>query len=401
MSDINIIAAVLDSRGAFDSVEHRVDEAALSPQATVWWTAIVDWYARDPAATAVELGMIRERVKRDLNPKHVDAIIGWFDDVPESVSPGNVVSEVIAVQRQAKGFEVQSAIAANESGEKIGKLMDELGVLLRQEQGGGEPTFEITSSTDAMLDKRRGERIPLAPESLNRRVGGGAVRGSHILVFGRPDSGKTLFTINLVAHFLKSNYSVLYIGNEEPTTRTNVRLMGSLMERTIQQVEKNLDKALTYVNEQGWWKRYRSVQMTPGTMAEIEDAISYFKPDVVILDQLRNVRSGGQKLTNRLEENATGFRALLSKYNVLGISVTQAGDKTERHGQEVPAVLSMSDVDSSRTGLPGQCDLMLGVGVTEELFSHGKRMLSLAKNKLSTERTPFLVDVDLERTLIR
>jgi hypothetical protein len=133
----------------------------------------------------------------------------------------------------------------------------------------------------------------------------------------------------------------------------------------------------------------------------VEAAIAYFKPDVEVLDQLRNVQGGGQKLTNRLEDNATGYRALLSKYNCLGVSVTQAGDKTERHGQEVPAILSMSDVDSSRTGLPGQCDLMLGVGVTEELFAHGKRMLSLAKNKLSTEKTPFLVDVDLERTLIR
>src|SRR5690606_11302405 len=119
--------------------------------------------------------------------------------------------------------------------------------------------------------------------------------------------------------------------------------------------------------------RLRMLELTPGTISEIDYYLEEVQPDVLVLDQIRNIRGGGDKLTQRLEQVATDVRSLLKKHGAIGVSVTQAGDKTERHGQEPPIWLSMADVDSSRTGLPAQVDLMLGIGVNEELRAQGVR----------------------------
>ena len=41
----------------------------------------------------------------------------------------------------------------------------------------------------------------------------------------------------------------------------------------------------------------------------------------------------------------------------------------------------MGDVDSSNTGIPGACDVLLGVGATDQQKAQGSRVLSLSKNK--------------------
>jgi hypothetical protein len=111
----------------------------------------------------------------------------------------------------------------------------------------------------------------------------------------------------------------------------------------------------------------------------------------------------GEKMTQRLEQVAIEWRQFLSQ-GYLGVSVTQANDRTERYGQEPPIILTQSDIDSSRTGVPGANDLILGVGVNDELRLRGQRMISIAKSKLSSKKDakePFLVEMDTDRCKVR
>ena len=82
-------------------------------------------------------------------------------------------------------------------------------------------------------------------------------------------------------------------------------------------------------------------------------------------------------MTQGLNRIAIQFRSLLLDYGLIGVSVTQANDRTQHSGQEPPIWLGLGDVDSSRTGLPAQADLMLETDdfawITRELHALARR----------------------------
>jgi KaiC/GvpD/RAD55 family RecA-like ATPase len=401
MLDQKVLASCLDSRKAYDRVRDHVVEEELSPQARAWMPLIREWYARDRSATAVDRGILRERAKRAFPEKHKETLLAWFDDLGESVSPENVATELLDLKRHVAGMELQQLMASGAPRDKLAAAVRRYEALL---EAADLHTSEANWCDDddemeRMLDPSG--RIPLCPDALNKRAGGGAVPGDHILIFGRPEAGKTLFTVNMVAGFLKSGRRVLYIGNEESLYKTRKRVITNLLRCTPEQYDNNRTKGREIARQRGL-DRLRMLELTPGTISEIDYYLEEVQPDVLVLDQIRNIRGGGDKLTQRLEQVATDVRSLLKKHGAIGVSVTQAGDKTERHGQEVPIWLSMSDVDSSRTGLPAQVDLMIGIGVNEDLRAQGQRAISLPKNKLHPggSHEGFLVSVDTLRSIV-
>ena len=90
--------------------------------------------------------------------------------------------------------------------------------------------------------------------------------------------------------------------------------------------------------------------------------------------------------TNQLEEAANAMRNIAKRYDAIAITVTQAGDSAQGK-----AVLDMGDVDSSNTGIPGACDVLLGIGGTEQQIAQGIRTLSLSKNKIGGVHDSFPV----------
>jgi hypothetical protein len=149
--------------------------------------------------------------------------------------------------------------------------------------------------------------------------------------------------------------------------------------------------------------RLTMVQMVPGSISELEDLTEKHAPSVLVVDQIRNLSGPEDGMTQKMEQNAIRFRSLLNRKRLIGISVTQAGDRSQGHNQDGPLYLSAGDVDSSRVGLPGTADLQIGIGCNKEFYARGMRMLNFAKNKLSSEpgsREPLIVRFDLSRSMV-
>ena len=143
--------------------------------------------------------------------------------------------------------------------------------------------------------------------------------------------------------------------------------------------------------------------MQPGSVSALTKDVEEFTPAVVVIDQLRNMSSPEEGMTQRLEANAIRFRNFISQYGLIGVSVTQAGDKSQKHGEDTPIWLSSGDVDSSRVGLPAQVDLMLGIGGNSEMLQRGQRAVSMVKNKCATgalSREGFICQFDLARSIV-
>lgn len=399
MLDAQIIASCIASREAYDRVRHYVDPKEFSPQGGVWWPIVEQWYKADPSAKRCDAKIIRDRGKRELPENHLDTLLGWYDDLPEPASPENTAAELLALQKQQRGLEIQHAISSEKDPDKLAGMLDEYSKLVRATSlSRSELQWSTFDTMLETLDEKN--KIPIAPKKLNDRLKGGGVPGDFILVYARPEAGKTMFVVNMACGFLKMGYKVLYIGNEESTDKTLMRVTCNLLNRTEDAVKANAEAAHTAAKKRGLDK-LRIGHMSPGTVAEIELLVEEFEPDVLVVDQIRNLEGPGQKMTQKLEAVGGQLRAMIGRHGVLGVFVTQAGDHTERMGQEPPVWLTMSDIDNSRTGLPGHADLIIGVGVNHDMKSHNTRAISLPKNKLGNDHEGFTVTVDEDRSRVK
>ena len=125
-----------------------------------------------------------------------------------------------------------------------------------------------------------------------------------------------------------------------------------------------------------------------------------FKPDCLVIDQLRNMHANAKVGTRaqNLDLVAAATRRLLTKHNCVGISVGQAnaGD----HGKQ-KLFLEMDDFDESRTGVPASADLMVALGVDSAMEANRQRAVNLPKNKLTGRHDHFQVKVDTDRSIMQ
>lgn len=405
MLDGKVIEACLQSRDAYEMVRNHVELDELSLQGQTWFPLIKEWYDGDRKAQRVDRDVLIAKGTRDLPEAHLDTLIGWISNLPEVESPKNVVKDLLELKRYVKGNELSQAIQGRQN-DKIDDLLSEYSELrAATELGRSEVTWTMDNG-DMESQLNRDNLVKVAPKRLNDKLLGGAGPGSTILIFGRPEAGKTLFTVNMVAGFLKKGRRVLYVGNEEGTYRTRKRIINNLSDRGNDAYDEDPSGTIALAEERGL-KDLFICHMQPGSPGEIEAIVKDVKPDVVVVDQIRNLTlsgKGNDKLTDRLGELGTQMRSMANRHAFVSVSVTQAGDKTERHGQEPPPWLSMSDVADNRTSLAAQFDVMLGVGCTEELRRTGTRAISIVKNKLSDKddaHEGFVVQVDVTRSKVR
>lgn len=396
MIEQKVMGAIIQSRKAWDRVKSHLSKDDLSPQGQMWLELIRDYYARGDALY-VDFALLKREGERKFPEKHRETLLGYIDNVDTRTSPDNVVHDLLEVKRFVVGNQLCAAIQDNDR--KLEEIYESYGELMKATSL-GHSEIKWTMDDDEMNTRLdRDNLIPIAPMELNQKCKGGAIRGDHIVIFGRPESGKTLFTVNMVGGFLKTGHSVLYIGNEEDTYKTRKRIVCNLANCTPSQYEEQTDKALERARERGLDK-LSICHMQPGSIPEIDEVLAEVKPDVLVIDQIRNLYvPKADSMTVKLEKLGIEVRSLLSKHGCLGVSITQARD-----GETKSAWLTMEEMDSSRTGLPAQADLIVGVGVTEELIRNNQRALSLCKNKLNEDpdgRVGFMVRVDPARSKVK
>lgn len=404
MLDGKVISALIQSRDAYDKVRDHLTKEDLSPEGQMWYPLIRKWYSSDRTAKSIDLDLLIEQGERELPEQAKRSLVDWITGLPEEPSPQNIVTNLIELKRFLTGNKLCEAIQ-NRKHKDISSLLTEYAELRDATTLG---TSEITwtmddEEMDATLN--RDNLIKVAPKRLNEKLAGGCIRGDHILIFGRPESFKTGFTVNMVSGFLRQGLRVLYIGNEESTYKPRKRIINNLSGMNNDEYLENKELAMQRARDAGFDNLY-ICRMYPGTLAEIEDAVKDTHPDVVVLDQIRGVDhpvANGNR-TEKLTLLGERFRNMGAKHNFLAVSITQAGDKTERHGQEPPEWLSMSDIDSNRTGLAGAVDVLIGIGVNSELESYGKRAISMCKNKNSDAEDShegFYVEIDKRLSKVR
>ena len=397
MHDGNVVAACIDSRAAYDRVSEFVDATEFTPMARFWWDLVVEWYKRDPGADSIDRDVILDRGERRAGEKHRETMVGYFsDNLSRSGSPDNVVAELIEVKRHVKANELLGA--SNGSVEEVLPVAKEYVALLEAETLEKDTWVEAGDDDDIHFELDESAKVTVLPQALNKRLRGGASPGDHIVIFGPTEIGKSLFAINMVAGFLRQGKRVLYVSNEDAAVKVRLRVRSNLAHMSPDEIRGNPAEAIARSRDKGIQNLFTG-NMDPGDVRQIERKVEEVNADVVVIDQLRNLhalRGGrGASGTQRMDQAAQEVRSLLIRQQLIGVSLMQA--HAGEHGKRA-VWFHYDDVDSSRTGVPGTADLLIGIGADDEMLLQNMRAISLCKNKLGDNHEGFVVSVDTARS---
>lgn len=403
MSERTVLVACIKSRAAWDSVQKEGAADDFSEQGRVVLDAVTEYYNNDSAAQVTDPEILAASVSRKYsNPKHKKLFSELIAGLAaETVSPPNVVSDLLHMRKEVAGNKLASALLGSRSTDIDALLADYQRWSVAAAAASSDavvktiPVMRGVDLSELVAKEREEGLIPILPRALNDHLRGGLRRGHHVIVFAQPEIGKTMFVINAVSGFLKAGLTVLYVGNEEPVEDLIMRTVGRLSGMTIAEIEADPSRAEKLARERGY-DNIIFAPLSPGAPPVIESLVREYKPDVVVLDQLRNLDLGEQNYTVKLEKAATAARNIAKRYRVVVLSVTQAGDSASNKD-----VLDKGDVDYSNTGIPAQADVMIGIGASVQSLEANRRVLTLCKNKRSGSHAIIPVTVEVAYNRIR
>lgn len=374
----HLISAAINSRRAFETLTSRNIESELSPSAQIIFEQMRKYYESDSSVDKANAELVAEYIKESY-PKFYQQLKSVLMSLPDS-SGENAVALWLRHKRKEIGQRLASALADNRvDDEKVKALMEEYEFYKSYVVEEIQRTLSGVSAEELLESENRDGLIPLYPRCINDALGGGIDRGEHIIVFGRPDYGKTQFIINAVSVMLSRGFKVLYCCNEEPPKKILLRIISRLADKDVNEVKASPGGAFDLAVDRGY-NNLVVHQMLPGTPFEIDAMVAKVAPDVVIVDQLRNLKIRGTVgLTQKLEEGGQFMRTIGSKHNVAVISVTQAGESAHNKLN-----LDYNDVDSSNTGLAATADHIIGVARNEEFRAKSMVVLCICKTKGGT-----------------
>jgi archaellum biogenesis ATPase FlaH len=392
MQERKILSAFVKDRKSYEEVKELLDRSDFDSITLHLIDLVGEYYATDPKASNVDVEILADRFARQSQSAKLENTVKSILTTLPDVSEGNVLRELREIKAYRLGLKLAHAFTAGTAGPEVQKLLHSYMELTESganaKSNDDEEPQDFTVEALVRKSFNSDGLIQLLPKSLTVHLDGGVRPGHHILVFAPTEMGKTLVVINMVAGFTMQGLRTLYVGNEDPVADLQMRYITRLTNFNKREVLSNPVEAQRRLDKRNY-KNVIFAPLAPGTFKKIRDLVSRFKPHVVILDQLRNIDVSSENRTQALERAATEARNLAKAMGVVVISVSQAADSAS--GKRI---LNRGDVDSSNIGIPGQMDVMIGIGADEEMEKMGMRMLSFPKNKISGKHQPIEIVID-------
>ena len=192
----------------------------------------------------------------------------------------------------------------------------------------------------------------------------GVGEGNLMVIFARPETGKTAFWVSLVAGyegFAHQGAKVHCFINEEPAVRTQMRMVSAWTDMHKLDIQDSMKEAT-----EEWDKISDNIICHDSVDWSLESLDKYCeenKPDIVIVDQLDKINVEGtfSRGDERLRAIYLGAREIAKRRNIALIGVSQANAEAEGS-----AVLSFDMMENSRTGKAAEADLIIGIGKAQQ-----------------------------------
>ena len=211
---------------------------------------------------------------------------------------------------------------------------------------------------------------------------GGVGDGNLMIVFARPETGKTAFWVSLVAApygFAEQGAKVHAFINEEPAVRTQMRAISSYTGYNKDQIISNIQQA-----HQDWIKIKDTIKMldvVDWTIQDIDRHCELHKPDIIVIDQLDKINITGTyaRTDEKLRAIYTSAREIAKRRSCVVIAISQAS--ADAHNRDF---ISFDMMENSKTGKAAEADLIIGIGRNSSIDRDNiNRTLCVSKNKIT------------------
>ena len=242
----------------------------------------------------------------------------------------------------------------------------------------------VSDDIDKLLEEASdGHRWLFNVPGLRDKVGG-IGHGEFAVFFARPECGKTAFHVSAVAGpngFIAQGANVHCIVNEEPAYRTMLRAVSSYTGLDTDQIKADPGRAKELFNPvKGRLKYIDSVDFTVEGM---DAYVRKHKPDILVVDQLDKIHVDGSfaRTDERLKAIYVFAREIAKRNGISVIGISQASAEAEGK-----TIMSMDQLENSRTGKAAEADLIIGIGkspMSAEGEDNPARVLNVLKNKIT------------------
>ena len=304
-----------------------------------------------------------------------------------SVVGSDIANEVLAgMFRQFVGQEVANVGFQCVNGDV--KTMEPLRSLIENYQDDFTPTIKadfVDNSVDNLIKSASTtSKYRFNINSLYNSVQG-LDAGMLFVIGARSNVGKSSFHATLCAGangWGHQNAKILVLCNEEKPERVAARYMTACTGMTMRQIRENKQQAHRLYDPIK--ENIKIVDATGKTMSWAESVIKKYRPDIVVLDIGSKFAEEGSFSNNHeaLKANAIYARNLGKIYGCLVVYCTQLSAEAEDK-----QVLNQSMIEGSKTGLAGECDLMILIArnrpLNDQTEDDGMRYLNIVKNKIS------------------
>lgn len=398
MIENKVLAAIIQNRDAYDTVRKFYEADDFTDLGELVYKKIVKYYRRDPDAQEVDKDSLLSRLQTQY-PNHAEKFEKFIHSL-RPVSVDNILDDYRDMKRVAAA-ESAGSLLIEGNYDKAQPFLDRYQALTNTtlDNPDDAPRVYRDAEADDFTESLKAEnRIPIAPRVLNDNLGGGLIKGGHLILYAPPEVGKTAVAINFAYGTAASGRLTLYFGNEETPDMYLNRMLCRFTRWTLKQVMRDKPAAMELARSRGWHNLI-FIHLSPGTLAQVQALILEHKPEVVIIDQLPNLIIGRGKepeKTQKLEVLAYHMRMFYARHGIAGISVSQADEKAIGK-----LYLTIKNIYYSNIAVQGQCDAMVGIGMNWDYEVMGRRMLCITKNKLGGPHVNIPVKLYNEISMIR
>ena len=245
----------------------------------------------------------------------------------------------------------------------------------------------VTGNINNLIEKLKDNtkwKFNLAP--LKEAVHG-VGEGNLIIIFARPEAGKTAFWVNLVSGidgFASQGAKVCALINEEPAIRTQMRLINAHTGLTMDEIRSDVEEANTK------WAEVRQnihiLDTVDWSLDDVDEFVQKEKPDILVIDQLDKVGVTGTfaRTDEKLRAIYTGAREIAKRNDCCVIAISQASADGQGKFD-----LTFDMMEGSKTGKAAEADVIIGVGqnnlfnLNRESSNEMQRHLAISKNKIT------------------
>lgn len=210
--------------------------------------------------------------------------------------------------------------------------------------------------------------------------------GDFVVIAARPETGKTSFVCSEGAHVvgqLPSEVSGIIFNNEEAGERVKLRLYQSALGKSIAEIEKDPAAAeAEYTRLMGRSDRIEIYHSHSISTKDVERQLRKKKYGWIAfnrLDKIKIPRRKGDKEGSEVEQLTAVYqwaRGIAIRYGIV-FAVVQADATAEGKRQ-----IWMDQIYGSKTGVQGEADVILTIGMDHDITKADRRWINVPKNKL-------------------